>query len=159
MRDIDIIYRIVDKGKIAQFASQSVLGPRVFNAWYAFDRQTSGIIMTTSKSTNHVREWEERPLAGGTILGIQPDGLGQRGEAVSFFGNAMEVVGVDLERVYSVYSEKWPRILTMVPLEAVVNSEGGMRFYEIRVSEWVLYSEFKAGATRVEVKPETVCQG
>lgn len=152
MQPIDVVHDILTRGTLAQFASIADAGPRVFHAWYAFEHETTSIILTTGRHTHHVQEWEHSGKAGGTIFAMTPEGVGQPAEAVSFFGMPRMLTGHDLDRSYETYAQKWPRIRTMIPLVAVQDDHARMPFFAIDVTEWVLYSQIHStGEDRLSI--------
>lgn len=154
MSDESVVRELLGREKLAQFASNTAHGPRVFSAWYAYDPTTSSIIFTSNKNRNHSHEWELDARAGGTILGVTPEGLGQKVEAVSFFGTISVATSDRLRQVYDIYASKWPQVRGMIPVDAVDAGISDMRFYELIVTEWVLFSEInRPDGPRVSVPP------
>ncbi|WP_109507950.1 pyridoxamine 5'-phosphate oxidase family protein [Nocardioides speluncae] len=137
----DSVRRIMSGQKLAQLASMSMAGPRVFSVWYAYLPDRDAIIFASNRNRNHSREWVADPRVGGTVTGEIPDGLGDKVEAVSFFGEVRELSGAELTELSSVYGARWPNAEQMFPLADVESGTVDMRFYLIEVSEWVLFSE------------------
>lgn len=135
------VRRIMSGQKLAQLASTSENGPRVFSAWYAFLPDRNAIVFTSNRHRNHSQEWAQDARVGGTVVGAVPDGLGDQVEAVSFFGRARELAGDELVSLYGVYADRWPQVTERIPLADVRSGVIDMRFYLVEVFEWVLFSE------------------
>lgn len=135
------VRRIMSDQKLAQLASTSEHGPRVFSAWYAFLPDRHAIVFASNRNRHHSREWAVDPRIGGTVTGQIPDGLGDKVEAVSFFGQVRELAGAELADLSAAYAERWPNAEAMFPLADVESGAVDMRFYLVEVAEWVLFSE------------------
>jgi uncharacterized protein YhbP (UPF0306 family) len=135
------VRRIMSGQKLAQLASTSGNGPRVFSVWYAFLPDRNAIVFTSNRHRNHSQEWAQDARVGGTVVGAVPEGLGDQVEAVSFFGQARELAGEELVSSYGVYADRWPQVAEGIPLADVQTGAIDMRFYLVEVSEWVLFSE------------------
>lgn len=137
----ECVRRIMSNQKLAQLASSSENGPRVFSAWYAFLPDRHAIVFASNRNRHHSREWAIDPRVGGTVTGQVPDGLGDKVEAVSFFGQVRELANTELAELAAAYTERWPNAAEMFPITDVRSGAVDMRFYLVEVSEWVLFSE------------------
>lgn len=135
------LLRHVEDGKLMQLASISNDGPRVFSVWYAVSDDMSSIIFISNRNRNHSLEYARDPRAGGTIVAIALEGLGQKVEGVSFSGTVREATGEDMAVSYETYAAKWPIVRQMFDAADVAAGRTDMRVYRLDVEQWIFFSE------------------
>jgi uncharacterized protein YhbP (UPF0306 family) len=128
-------------GKTMQIASSSSAGPRVFSVWYAVSDDFSRLVFISNRNRHHSREFALNPQAGGTIVAIELEGLGQKVEGVSFFGEVSEPGGDDLVVAYRIYADKWPQVRGMFSVADIAAGSTDMRVYDVAIKQWVFFSE------------------
>jgi hypothetical protein len=137
----DALIRHVKAGNLMQLGSVTDAGPRIFSVWYAATNDMSSIVFISNRTRNHSIEFARDPRVGGTIVAIELEGLGQKVEGVSFFGEANEATDSALAETYETYAERWPTVRGMFSVADVVANKTDMRVYTVGIRKWVFFSE------------------
>jgi hypothetical protein len=137
-----LVEEYVSSGKLMQVATLAADGqPEVCNVWYDPHFRPDLLRFISRHTRNHSENIRARPGVAGSIVAIPLVGLGQTARAVTFRGQATELLTIGVDTEARSFIGRWPAAESAIDPDALARNETTSRLYEIRVTEWILFDE------------------
>ncbi len=128
--------------KLMQLATCANSQPWLCNVWYVLDEDIDLFYFISRKTRRHCKEIAQNPNVACTIHGAHNEGLGEKGRALIFAGQAKCLEGEqDWQKPYDLYAARYPALLDFQTKAEFETGTNHHFFYEIRPTEIIFWDE------------------
>jgi uncharacterized protein YhbP (UPF0306 family) len=113
--------------------------PWLCSVWYVMD-EAENIYFISKDSRRHSQELANNPNVCVTIVSDIQDKKGGQGQSLTVNGKGETVRGNHIQQVYRLYSERFPELADMPPIQKFENEDSHF-FYKVTPEEIVWFDQ------------------